>query len=545
MTSIKVPKYFNQKQIEVNLVSAKDTYVIASRGFGKSEGIDAPFMLRNITQMPRSTGALLSPTYKKLLANTLPAVCHALSRLGYQRDRHYVLGIKPPKKYNFAKPYVEPFTYEYCMSWYNGTIINLISFDRPMSANSMNIDWLMGFEARYLAWEKIVEEVIPAVRGNDNYFGQCPWHHSMTFTTDMPTSKQGQWILEKEKQMDRELIDIIKLTAMELHKLKRREVQDNLSVKTRISRLTKDLALFRSNAVFFAEYDIFDNLELIGEKRISELRRDMPPLLFQTSVLNRRLTKIANGFYPALDENIHCYEVRSSSFLESANYNFAESKKADCRHDTDIVPDIPLCIALDYNAAINSLTTGQRIVSDNNREARTINAMYVKTPKKIRELAQMWCDYYTHHSGRDVVYFYDATAIYETAATSTSYKDDVIDVLTKNGWNVTEVYMGQPPRHDWKHKEFDKAFKGDPELLFPTFNPHNNEYLLLAMQRTGIRLGRNGFEKDKRAESKDDSPENPDELKTHITDAWDQLYIGLNFNYPELISSMPSAIKWN
>jgi hypothetical protein len=541
---MKIPKYFNKKQIEVNLVSAKDTYIIASRGFGKSEGIDAPFTLRNITQMPRSTGALLSPTYKKLLANTLPAVCHALDRLGYKRDRHYVLGRKPEKKLNFAKPYVEPFTHEYCMTWFNGTIINFISFDRPMSANSMNIDWLMGFEARYLTWEKIIEEVIPAVRGNENYFGNCPWHHSMTFTTDMPNSKSGQWILEKEKLMDRELIDMIKITAMELRQYKKREDQDNSNVKAKISRLTKDLALFRSNAVFFAEYDIFDNLELIGEKRISEFQRDMPPLMFQTSVLNRRLTKIANGFYPALDENIHCYEVRSSSFLESSNYDFSSSRTADCRHDTDTVPELPLCISLDYNAAINSLVCGQKIENDRTRESRIINSMFVKTPKKIRELVQMWCDYYVHFPGRDVIYFFDATAIYETAATSTSFKDDVIDVLEKNGWNFTPVYMGQPPRHDWKHKEFDKALKGDPEYLFPTFNPHNNEYLILAMQRTGVRIGRNGFEKDKRLETTDDTPENPDELKTHITDAWDQLFIGMNYHYPNMASSIPTGMKW-
>jgi hypothetical protein len=535
----KIKKYFNPKQIEVNAISAKDTYIVASRGFGKSEGIDAPLLLRNVQAMPRSTGAILSPTYKKLLANTLPAVCHALERLGFRRNVHYVLGSKPDKKLNFKKPFYEPFDYEHCMSWYNGTIVNLISFDRAMSANSMNLDWIMGFEAKYLSWEKIVTEVVNAKRGNEDKFGDCPWHHSWTFTTDMPTQKSGQWIHDKEKLMDKELIQGIKDTIREINKYKR--IVDKTPYHIRkIRELEDDLRLFRSNALLYAEYDIFDNYPLISEKTIREWKRDLTPLLFQTSVLNRRIVRIANGFYPSYNEEVHCYEVRSSDYLDTIKYDFSIANKPDCRHDSDLEKDLPLCIAFDYNAAINSLCTGQKI----KHEARTQNSLWVKTPKKLRELAQDWCDYYQHYPTRKVIYFFDSTSIWETASSSTSYKDDVVDVLNHNGWEVIEVYMGQQPRHDWKHKELDKAFKGEPSHLFPSFNPHNNEYLLMAIQRTGIRVGRNGFEKDKRGEATDDTPDNPDELKTHITDAWDQLYIGMNYYYPEINSAMPSGTKW-
>ena len=534
----KVLKYFNKKQIEVNFISAKDNFIVASRGFGKSEGIDALLFLRNIQAMPRSTGAVLSPTYKKLLANTLPAVCHALSRLGYIRDVHYVLGIRPPKRLNFKTPYVQPFSYEYTMSWYNGTIVNLISFDRPMSTNSMNLDWVMGFEAKYLTWEKIVEEVIPAVRGNDQYFGDCPWHHSLTFTTDMPNRKSGQWIHEKEKLMDRELIEMIKLTALDLRKYKAIKNKSTYHLR-KIRELEEDLFTFRSNATFYAEYDIFENLEIIGEKRIRELYRDLPPLVFQVSVLNRRIYKLTNGFYSWLNQDIHCYEVISSQFLDSAGYDFKLTSKPDCRHDTDLEESLPLCIALDYNAAINSLVSGQRI----EHEARTQNSFFVKTPKKIKDVVQDWCDYYLHFENKEVIYFHDSTSIWEGASTNSSYKDDVIEVLKANGWTVNEVYMGNPPRHDWKHKEMDKAGKGDPEYLYPTFNPHNNEYLLMAMERTGIKLGKNGFEKDKSPERSDDTPDNPDELKTHITDAFDQLYYGMNWCYP-ISTGVSSAVRW-
>ena len=65
------------------------------------------------------------------------------------------------------------------------------------------------------------------------------------------------------------------------------------------------------------------------------------------------------------------------------------------------------------------------------------------------------------------------------------------------------------------------------------FNVLNNEYLKIAMEQTGVRQGKNGFEKDKTPESTEDTADNPDELKTHVTDAWDTLFIGVNFFYSE------------
>jgi hypothetical protein len=86
--------------------------------------------------------------------------------MGLRRDVHYVIGRKPPKSLNFQKPYIEPFRYEYLMWFCWGSILHFISFDRPMSANSMNLDYILGFEAKYLNYEKIISEVFPANRGN-------------------------------------------------------------------------------------------------------------------------------------------------------------------------------------------------------------------------------------------------------------------------------------------------------------------------------------------------------------------------------------------
>ena len=67
----KVLKFFNRAQLDAMQISAHDEYIVAARGTGKSEGIDARFILRNVWAMPGSTGALLSPTYAKAWGNTL------------------------------------------------------------------------------------------------------------------------------------------------------------------------------------------------------------------------------------------------------------------------------------------------------------------------------------------------------------------------------------------------------------------------------------------------------------------------------------------
>ena len=48
---------------------------------------------------------------------------------------------------------------------------------------------------------------------------------------------------------------------------------------------------------------------------------------------------------------------------------------------------------------------------------------------------------------------------------------------------------------------------------------------------TGIKQGKNGFEKDKAPEGTDDTPDNPDQYKTHVTDAFDTLWLGMNFYF--------------
>ena len=120
-------------------IAAKITILIASRRFGKSEGIIAPALLRNVQAMPGSTGGIIGSTYKQVLTRTLPATIAGLERLGYREGEHYFIGRKAPKSACFKEPKIKPRSWDYFMHWYNGSVNAIISQDIKYSSNSSTI----------------------------------------------------------------------------------------------------------------------------------------------------------------------------------------------------------------------------------------------------------------------------------------------------------------------------------------------------------------------------------------------------------------------
>ena len=92
-------------QIESMIIGAKNEYIIGGRGLGKSEGFDARVLLRNIFAMPRSAGALLSPSYTKLKTQTFPAIANALNRWGYAEGLHYYVWAETPPAVRIPPPH--------------------------------------------------------------------------------------------------------------------------------------------------------------------------------------------------------------------------------------------------------------------------------------------------------------------------------------------------------------------------------------------------------------------------------------------------------
>lgn len=517
--------YFNKPQRLTQLIGANTTVIVAGRRTGKTDSIAAPFVLRNMQRMPGSTGGIVVPTFKHGLTNTIPGLLAAWKRWGFIEGIHYVVGRKPPK--SFRQPIIDPKDYEHVISFYNGSVAVIISQDRPGSSNSLTLSWLLVDEAKFIDYAKLKDETLPANGGIKSYFGKHSFNHSIMILSDMPQTQKGSWFLHYRDKMDVDLIKTIEATVYEIWRTKERIRALNAKgaqvppyLKGYLRRLDRDLNKMRSVAVYYREYSSIENLQLLGENYIKQMKRDLTPLTFQTSILCQRIGIAKDGFYSSMREG-HKYDANDNQYLDTLGYDY-DFSMLDARADKDVDPDAPICIGMDYNANINWIVAGQ----PRDRRLNVIKSFYVKFERKIPALVEDFCRYYAEHRNKTVVYYYDATALGSNyAVNDQDFHYNVVKEFERHGWRVESVYLGNPMHHDEKYLLINNAFAGKQRLM-PFFNRSNNEDLILAVQSAGVSRGRNGFHKDKSGEKLAESEEDLLEHRTDGTDAFDTLYIG-------------------
>ena len=432
-------------------------------------------------RMPGSTGGIVVPTFKHGLTNTIPGLLAAWKRWGYIDGLHYVVGRKPPK--SFRQPIIDPKDYEHVISFYNGSVAVIISQDRPGSSNSLTLSWLLVDEAKFIDYAKLKDETLPANGGIKSHFGKHSFNHSIMILSDMPQTQKGSWFLH------------------------------------------------------YREYSSIENLQLLGENYIKQMKRDLTPLTFQTSILCQRIGIAKDVFYSSMREG-HKYDANDNLYLDTLGYDY-DFSTLDSRADKDVDPDAPICIGMDYNANINWIVAGQ----PRDRRLNVIKSFYVKFERKIPALVEDFCRYYAEHRNKTVVYYYDATALGSNyAVNDQDFHYNVVREFERRGWRVEAVYLGNPMRHDEKYLLINQGFAGKQRLV-PFFNRSNNEDLILAIQSAGVSRGRNGFRKDKSGEKLAESEEDLLEHRTDGTDAFDTLYIGCEkFPYHDSFSLSMSGV---
>ena len=293
----------------------------------------------------------------------------------------------------------------------------------------------------------------------------------------------------------------------------------------------------RSVAVYYKEYSSIENLQLLGENYIKQMKRDLTPKTFQTSILCQRIGIAKDGFYSSMKES-QKYNASDFAYLDSLGYDFNPSL-LDCRADADVNPHAPICIGMDYNANINWIVAGQ----PNGRRLNIIKSFYVKFERKIPALIEEFCRYYANHQNKTVVYYYDTTALGANyAVNEQDFHWVVCHEFERHGWQVEDVYLGNPMRHDEKYLLINQGFAGKQRLM-PFFNRQNNDDLILAVQSAGVTRGRNGFRKDKGGEKLAETEEDLLQHRTDGTDAFDTLYIGCEkFPHREIMPYTSSGV---
>jgi len=513
-----IEKYFNKVQHRaMNVMASEEVYVMA-RGTGKTTGIMAPRVQKMILEMPGSRGAFVAPSYTKAWTNTLPPVLSGLKNLGFKEGYHFVIRRKPPAW--FKKPAVRPEEFENVISFWNGSHIVVISQDRSGSANGASIDWIIVDEAKLINRQRFDSEVMPAMRGNRDLFGDHPLHNSVMYLTDRPDGINGRWITDKKNRMDPELIRFILSKQLEVNQIRKKIHTEQLSLtwkaklNQKANKMERALAPLRVKAMYYSEASALDNLDILGVEFINKQERQLPSSVFMTSILNIPIRKLEDGYYPALNPDRHCY---TAAPVEYANPML---KKKDSSLDSDVDRDAPLYLACDYGARINTVVVGQI----EGHQLNVLNAMFVKAPLNTKNLAEKFCRYYAKHKKKELTYFYDSTAKHSTSINQ-SYVDQWLKVLSKNGWRVTRVYIGRTPNHDKRMILASNVFDDNNlDVINVRFNSVNCNFLLISMQMAGTKEGRSGVEKDKGSER---DPNVADEEATDFSDSFDTLLWGI------------------
>lgn len=517
-------KYLNRAQQEAAAVSAHTEVDICGRRFGKSFGIVSLRMQRNVSWMPGSTGCFIASSYKQAHTRTLPAALSGLAEFRWKEGLHYVIGKKPPRHLGYAKPLIPVSNYDNIVSFFNGSQMMIVSQDVKMSSNSATFDWVIGDEAKGLDYQKLKDETFPANGGTRRYFSDIPWHHGMLFVSDMPVQKSGRWLLNYREKSDPEVINAIKSLLADRWKIQL--LPDSADKKYRLASIDKLLADLRRIAVFYREWSTFENIDVVGLSYIRQMKRDLPFLVFQTSILSKRIEKLKDGFYPNFSPARHTYIANNNSLLQGLP--LGQGLDLGCLLDADCNLKEPISVAFDFNANINWLVAGQR----EGNKLKVIRSFYVKYQRKLRELVDDFCQHYRSHISKEVVFYYDSTALGSNYAVSDKdFAAVICEQFGKHGWQVQPVFIGKPMRHSDKYLILDDAFKG-VKGLYPMFNKENNEALLTAISLAEVRMGYGGpFQKAKGGEKLAETEDDPLELRTDGTDAFDTLYLG-NLLYP-------------
>ena len=544
--------YFNPVQLQFQWIAANTSVAVCGRRTGKTHGIAAPFLLRCVQRMPGATGGIVVPTFLHGLTNTIPGVLAAINDMGYHEGIHYVVGKQPPPF--FAKPIIKPASFQHVISFYNGTVVVLLSQDRSYAANSLTLSFLLIDEAKFIDYRKLKDQTLPANGGIKSFFGKRSANHAMMILSDMPQSKKGSWFLNYREKMDPRVIEAIQGQVYEHWRL-RQKINQISSLEPRASgldrlrrdlrRIDRELNQLRSVAVYYRECSSIENIELIGEKYIRQMKRDLTPLTFRTSILCERIGQAHDGFYNCMTDR-HKYDASDLYFLDKVwENNIATGAdrclKPDCvkvvAADADVDRDAPICIGMDYNANINWIVAGQ----PQGRRLNVIKSFYVKFQNKIPELVADFCRYYSTHKNKTVIFYYDSTALGQNYfVNDRDIRAVVIEEFRRWGWQVVDVYIGAPMRHNEKYLLINYGFT-DHNNLTPYFNRQNNDDLILALEAAGVERGRLGFRKNKAGEKLAESEEDLLEHRTDGTDAFDTLYIGCE-RFPKLVSGAPVHI---
>lgn len=488
----------NEFQAYAMLSRSKYLVAVAGRGAGKTTCRGERWS-RLLMEMPRSTGLLIFPSYQAGLTRIIPSLKHGLEMFGLYENLHYFIGKQPPRAWRryWGTAYESPNRWDRYVTFWNGTGAHMISHELPTDGKGLNTDWVDADEAALLDPAKIQENTDPTVRGTKaSDFEGSRLFCSRFYTTSMPLTPKGRWVLEYQNLAESNPAKYNYLdfpTSVNLHNLASDYLQD-----------AKENAIYEW--MFLAEY------------------------------MNQAPKFTKDGFYPLLDEDTHSYNAYDYGYYHQ------EGVEVDCRGDGDLVKDQPLTIGVDWGASINCLVVCQNLPF----EFRVLNSMFTLGDLKEvqHDLFDKFHNYYRHHQGynKTIYIWYDNMGNNATGITKRTRAEQARDQLRQLGWDVRLMTRGgRNPEHEAKHNLWNLILSNrHPHLPRFRMNRFNCKDLWVSMFNAQAKPGSKGEVKKNKSSEKSKAI-----LRQHATDlsdAIDAAVYGLFSNYKGYTSvGLPEA----
>lgn len=538
------PLAFNRPQLRFIVAKLASAVSLWSRATGKSTLI-AWLIHLVVRHMPRSCWAIVGSTYQQILTRTLPSTIASLERLGYFKDVHYFIGRKPPPSWNWPEPFQRPVRYDNFIIFYTGAGFHLISQDgNGSSSRGLNLDGWFADEALLLDRDKLGTDVIASNRGNkdewQNPVGQL-LHHGFFLFSSMPFSDQGKWLLDYAQYYERDGVDFGRvrdeMIRLQLEFVDARAVKTRLALYEEILALSAQLTFYANpkalkrggkvtpRGLLYSEANIFDNLTNLGIAYLEEQRRELSDFTFLIEILNQRPRAVEAGFYPRLAAR-HAQECPATDYVAGLEFNLARLKTHDSRMDGDCRAHLPLRGAVDWGSKISTLTVAQ--IHADAGEYRFLKGLYVKHPKLINDLGQLFCDYYEPHLCKVFEFVEDSEwGNARKPDADLTYNQQFAAYLRSRGWKVRHFNQGRVPDYQTRyHLAHELLGEEDPRQLRIRFNKVGCKDVLTAMRLAPLSQNSRGqMVKDKSSERKTTVP---GQEATHFTDTVDLHFLSID-----------------
>jgi hypothetical protein len=302
-------------------------------------------MGQRINMLKRGSFFLAAPTFEQLTSMSLKGLEESWGALNWVKDRDYVMFKTPPL--GFEKPYAAPEEWKHCIAHRSGGYIQLLSGDRVNTRRGGSFD---GGDADEVGWLKATffEDVIsPSLRGNIEYFKDNPLWQVVRLFTSMPRDSDGQWIFEFEEK----------------YKLELAEKGFN-------------------EEFMWTEGNVYDNIEIWGEKGIEKMRKRMPLLKFEVEALNRRIKKAERPFYHKFNPNYHAKPFKMDYYIDKVTGIMKKGLK-------DLRRDMPVDVSFDFGGWFTCCTVSQ-YHEDTNKEL-TFHEFFRDGEDMLRPVVQDTC----------------------------------------------------------------------------------------------------------------------------------------------------------